>query len=472
MTSDRRLHRAGIVIAATEDLRTSLVPLLVVGLVTGGIGSVAELLVRLIVLGAIGAAIAAFAGYIRWSTTTYRVDDAAVHFRTGVFRVNEKSIPIDRVQSLDVSQGPVQRLLGVREARVQAAGGGKDAEIALNALDDNDVAGLRTALGRTAAEALAAAGPAAPARRLTNARLLLAGVTSAQFGFLVPVAAAAGGAVDELSDPFVDWLREGHAAPSLATIALVAGTVIGAAWLAAFAGTVIGFGGFVVARRGDRLTIERGYVVRRTASVPVARIQAVRVVDGIVRQPLGMTQLRLETAGYADDRADARTLFPLMRRSEVAAFVRELLPELAVPIEQLERPPTRALRRYLFLPALVGGALGTVAAIALDAWPVAVAGAALGAAWGMLRFRAAGVALPAGALVVRSRRLARSTVVARRTSVDIRSRSQNPLQRRGRLATVRFAIASGHKFGVPHVDAGAATGALAELAPRALVDRR
>jgi putative membrane protein len=240
--------------------------------------------------------------------------------------------------------------------------------------------------------------------------------------------------------------------------------VLAAAWLVAFAGTLIGFGGFSIARQGDRLRIERGYVIRRAASVPVARIQAVRLVDGLLRQPLGLTQLRVETAGYADERADAQTLFPLMRRDEVAGFLGEFLPELAAPVDPLTPPPRRARRRYVMWPALAGLAAGGALAIGAAGWQLAIAGAALGAAWGLLRFRAAGLALPAGSLVVRSRRLARTTVVARRTSVDIRRATQNPLQRRSDLASIRFAIASGHRFGVAHVDRREAVGALVTLA--------
>jgi len=220
-------------------------------------------------------------------------------------------------------------------------------------------------------------------------------------------------------------------------------------------------------RRGDRLLVERGWIVRRQSSVPVARVQAVRLIDGIARQPLGMTQLRLETAGYHDERADERTLFPLLRRSEVPAFLEELLPELDAPLAILEPPPPRALRRYVLIPAVAGSlpgiALGAVVSAELLA--VAAAGLLVGAAWGLARFRAAGIALGPRLLIVRSRRLARSTVVARRTSVDIRSALQTPLQRRARLASLRFAIASKHSFGIAHVDTRDATSALRELAP-------
>ena len=58
-------------------------------------------------------------------------------------------------------------------------------------------------------------------------------------------------------------------------------------------------------------------------------MHAVRVVEGLLRQPFGLAQVRVESAGYAAEAATAQTLFPLMRRTEVPGLLREVLPELA-----------------------------------------------------------------------------------------------------------------------------------------------
>jgi putative membrane protein len=469
MSEARRLHRAGIAIAATEDLRQAMLPVAVAVVVSGGLDSAAEAVVRFLVFGAIGAAVSFVIGYIRWETTTYRVADGAVRFRTGILEEKVTSIPIDRIQSVDVEQGPLQRLLGVQALRLQSAGSGGAGEIKLSALSAEQVAGLRAALAGSPATTGPTTAEDAPCRRLPAGRLLAAGITSAQFGFLIPVAAAGAQVVDDIADPLLGELRDGGTPRAVGPFLLAALAVVAAAWLVAFVGTVVAFAGFTIRRVGDRLLVTRGLLVRREASVPVARVQAVRVVDGLLRQPLGLTQLRVETAGYADERADARTLFPLLRRSEVGAFLAELLPELEAPTDELDRPPARAARRYVLPPALAAGALGLGAAIALGIgswWPLPLAVVALAAGWGALRYRAAGWSLDGARLVVRSRILARSTVIARRGSVDIRSTMQNPLQRRARLASLHFAIASKHRFGVDHLESAAAAAVLRALAPR------
>ena len=91
-----------------------------------------------------------------------------------------------------------------------------------------------------------------------------------------------------------------------------------AAWLLSILGAVIAFGGFtIVTATDDRLLIRRGLSSRSEATVPVGRVRAVRVVEGLFRRPFGLCALTVEVTGYADEARAARTLFPLVRVSDV-----------------------------------------------------------------------------------------------------------------------------------------------------------
>ena len=111
-----------------------VITIVLIGIVSGGLDSVAAAVVRLGPAALFAGGVGAVVGWIVGCATTYAVTRGAVRFKSGVFRVKEKSIPLDRLQSVDESEGPLQRLFGVRALRLQAAGSGKDAEIALNAL--------------------------------------------------------------------------------------------------------------------------------------------------------------------------------------------------------------------------------------------------------------------------------------------------------------------------------------------------
>ncbi len=54
----------------------------------------------------------------------YIVTDRSLRIRTGVLRLQEATMSFANIQQVTVTQGPVQRLLGLADVRVQSAGGG------------------------------------------------------------------------------------------------------------------------------------------------------------------------------------------------------------------------------------------------------------------------------------------------------------------------------------------------------------
>ena len=355
-------------------------------------------------------------GGVTWATTRWRIGATTLQHRRGLLSVKETDIPLARIQAVDTVRGPIHRLFGVVGVHVQTAGGGRDGEIVLPALAAPDVEALRDAVGRRPAAPGEAQPATGPQRRLGGRALLVAALTAGQLGVLVPVLAALPQVVDDLFDG--DLGDAGRAGAGLAPDTtlewvLVAAAVVLIGWLLSVAGTVVAFAGFTVTREPDRLRIRRGLLARRDASVPVARVQAVRVVESVLRRPWRLAQLRVEVAGYKAEAAAAQTLFPLVRRSEVRALLDELLPELADEPDGLVPVPRRAARRYALPPALAGLALGAAVALAVPGagpWPLLPRCPAARSGW--LRWRAAGWRLEDGRLAVRSRRLACTTVLA------------------------------------------------------------
>ena len=390
-----------------------------------------------------------------------------MRLRTGALSVKEVEIPFARVQAVDVQQGPTQRLFGVYRVDVQTGGGGEGGEIVLGALDEAEVERIRALIGGVRALPEPGAAPAAE-HRLTGRRLALAAATSGQLGVLVPVAAGAAQMGQQLFDDPIEGERTiaGALPDGVLAWVLVAAGVLVLAWLLAALGTVVGFGGFAVRRERDELRIRRGLLQRRQATLRVDRVRAVRVIESLPRQLLGLAALRVEVIGHAKEQAAAQTLFPLLRRAEVEPFLRELLPEMADSLDGLAAPPPRALRRYALPPLAADRAAGR-GGRARDLQPVAAARrAARRRSTARSRFRAAGWRLEGGRLAVRSRRLARSTVLAPAAGRESQDLDQTALQRRARLADVAVAFGKGTVARIRHLDADDARGLWAAIGPR------
>jgi putative membrane protein len=111
-------------------------------------------------------------------------------------------------------------------------------------------------------------------------------------------------------------------------------------------------GGLTLVRDGDDLILRRGLLGRRESSVPLRRVQVVRVAANPLRRALGVAQLRIHSAGGSAGTSsstsgrggDGRAVIPLIDVDDVERLVARLLPALET-LPALEAHPPAALRR-------------------------------------------------------------------------------------------------------------------------------
>lgn len=464
----RRLHPAGALLSALDDVRNalfSIVVLVVLGSRSGNFGTLAVL------FGVVGAAVAVLVGYLRWHAERYEIADGAIRHRSGIVSPDETVVPLARVHSIDTSQGPIQRLFGIYELHVQTAGGGEKGEIVLRAVSPEETARLREAAGLPEPSAVDL-----PEWRLSPRSLMLVGLTAPQFGMLLPLVGGAAALIDDvLGEGTRNSLADRLPTDTSGILLLIAAVVAGA-WLLSFLGSIVAFAGFSVVRDGDHLRIHRGFLQRRATSVPLRRIHAVSIAEGPLRRPFGLCSVRLETAGYGRDPAAARTLFPLLPTAAVDTQLATFVPALAngpTPASApdssppaFQRPPRRAARRYIVPPTVI--VLLIAVAMTLfwpAAWPVIPILTALAALDGLARYRSAGYRIDTNRLLLRRGSLTRRTLIARPNHLQDHSISQNALQSRAQLANLSITVASGTDSTVAHLDSTAATTLFNRLRP-------
>lgn len=433
-----------------------------------------QTLLLVLLAAALLVAFSAVWGVLSWRATTYRVSGGAFHLKRGVLQKSERSLPLEHIQSVNTVQGIVQRLFGVVEVRVEAAGGGGEPEISLPALSRSAARTLREELTSTRRASPEVAEESAVLRKLSSRNLLVAGLTSGQIGVAASVVAGASQTVDELlPGDLVDRLVETLVSEySVSPILILAPAVALFAWGLAILGTILAHAGFTLSRSADGkyLYIKRGLLQRYETTVPLARIQAVRVVEGVLRQPFGLAALRVESAGFGDEEGVSTTLFPLLPRKEVEELLGIAALRFAAPLGRLKPLPPRARRRYAFRAALPVLLIAAPNAVLLFPWGLFLFLLALPAAlYGLLRYRAAGHGLDGDRLVLRFRRLARTTVVVPQGRLQSRGYSVSPFQKRLGLATLKVEVASGSggaAFRLADMEARTAFGLIEALSER------
>jgi putative membrane protein len=238
---------------------------------------------------------------------------------------------------------------------------------------------------------------------------------------------------------------------------------------------ILQFFGFHLERRGDDLRVEQGLLTRVSKTIPRHRIQVLSTRDGPLHRWLGLTSIRVETAGGSNEEhgpSGGRSLWlaPLIREERVAGLLREVLPE--VPFDAPDWQPIcqRAWLRIFRAPLFVLLPISIVGWFGIGAWvllPVSLLGilAYLNA---RLHVRHAAYALLPGAIAYRRGWWARRTNIVRFEKIQSVERAESPFDRRHGMASVHVDTAGGgapggHSIDASYLEAAVATALHAKL---------
>lgn len=405
-----------------------------------------------------------------WRRFEYRVGETEIRIDSGIFSRTHRSIPFDRVQDVDITQGPVARLLGLAQVKFETGGSAGQEEGVLQAISLQRAEELRELVRARRSRPLTAPVEAEepdrpPVYSMSTERLLLAGV----FNFSLAVFAALFGLTQTVGDVIgFDPLNRGFWTSIVNARNPIAQFILANRMLTAIAGllslVLIGIGtgivrttlrdyGFRLDRTETGLRRRRGLVTLTDVTLPVRRAQAAIVATGPVRDHLGWRELRLQSLARDEGGSGDHVLAPLARDEEVSAIIAALgwrpLPR--------EIGWSRVSSAFAWVLTIALSPLFLVAAGQMVFVPVvgAVMFAGLLAAIALrwLAWRRTGFALDSDRLLIRSGWWRRRTLVLpirRIQSIDL---SQNFISRWFGTVSLTFGVAGGSGFAAHRIPA-------------------
>ena len=417
-----------------------------------------------------------------WSRFEFRVSPNEIRIDSGILRRTHRSIPFDRVQDVDVSQGPVARLLGLAQVKFETGASAGQEEGVLQAIALERAHQLRELVrARRAGSALTVGAVTdeqqEPVYAMDLPRLLLNGVFNfslAVFAGLIGITQTFGDVMgfNPLSRSFwqsVEGVSEVATQFVLANqlVAGVAGLLsLGLVGIATgIVRTVLRDYRFRLDRTETGLRRRRGLLSITDVTLPVRRAQAAIVATGPVRDSFGWRELKLQSLARDEAGSGDHVLAPLARDDEIAAVLaalgwRSLPPEIAWQRVSRAHVWTLALGLApLFLLAIVELVFIPIA----GAVGVALLSGAVALRW--LAWRRTGFALDGDRLLVRSgwwRRRILVLPLGRIQSIDV---AQSFISRWFGIAAVQFGVAGGTGLSIHRIPA------LASESARGLRDR-
>jgi putative membrane protein len=490
----RRLHVATIIVAMVEHLRPFALPIGLLILSSFNRRQSAEDIGELV--GAVIGVLLIFPAVMRYFTFRFAITDKTLE----VLVRQNRSIPLERIQNVDVKRNLLHQLLRVAVLKVETAGGtGAEAELSVVALSDVDnlVLELRSGLR---APPQSGDGVVTPIDRVpepppavyvaTTKQLFVAGATENRAMAIVailigllgqPGSKSIKGLVDRLEDVRI---LQAFSSTTIwvALLAVFWILLIAVGWIYSILATVIGQFGFTLRSEGEVLSVKRGLTTQYRSVVPVKRIQGISIREPWLQRWLGYAQVKATAAAAFDDKqmAGMLPLCPIIERDRVDDILELASPGARLQPQQWQTLHPKAyrlpLRRFLLLAIIVCTLVagfgwwmrGDVPRFWVASLRISAGFGAFSLLAGILSAfatRATRWSLEDGFLYLKTGLVSKTTQVVGADRVQFLGAEQSPAEKRlsAKSVTVHTAASSGGHVSIPHLPIEVAQKLIADL---------
>ena len=454
MYEPKRLHPAAMIISVISTIRQTifgLLPLIVIAINTDiwkyvllGVG----VLLLLIIVSSV----------LTWFRYTYTLEEDQIRIEQGVIVRKKRTISKHRIQSIDLSQNIVHRILGLTKVQIETAGNDHNIDAALHAVTMEEGKRIHDQLKYTqqpeqeydsdgVVEEQQHEEKRYPTKKITPASLLIAGSTSGGFGVVLGLAALAFSQIETfIPDDFYDSATSWVVSQAVQVLILLVVLALIIVWCIGVLFTVIQNWDFTIKRYEKELFITRGLLEKKQTTIPLRRIQAVGIHENIVRQPLGFATVYVEIASgevYNNNNTTEMhtVIFPLIKKKDVTDFLEVLLPEYKQPEQVLTKLPKKAIPYYLLRVALLPIIASIIVAFVSPNFvfiPLIITGLALLLGW--VQYKTTGFAIVGNQLTLQTRMMNKDTVFVLHKRLQSFQRKQHILHRKQQLASFDTAI--------------------------------
>ncbi|MET3197932.1 UNVERIFIED_ORG: putative membrane protein [Bacillus proteolyticus] len=401
---------------------------------------------------------------VGWYYKVYWVENNVLHVKQGLFVKKESYLNKERVQTINTSSNVLYQMLGLKKIQIETAGGGDEAEVSLAGITVEEATELITLLNEptpevkaektldeaaenTVEKAIVTEEKQTTEYKLTWKEILIASVTSVQFGVLFSLIFFVYHQVDEY---IPKWIKNSVTSYVMdhdiyGWIYMVAILLV-VSWMISTIGYALKHGNFTVNRKNDEVRISQGLLERKELVLKLHRIQGITIKEGILRQPFGYCAVQVEVI-QSEGKEEKVTLHPIIRKDRV----QQLLAHLQLPYElnaNITSLPKAALRRYL-IDSLIFFAMLAIPLTGISVYfekyyimwallPLAILIFTLGYA----TFKTNGYSVNGEQITLVYRSVGKYTGLIRRRHVQSMEKTQSYFQRRADLCTYKFSSAS------------------------------
>ncbi len=300
----------------------------------------------------------------------YWLTDEKIEIKEGILFKKNRKIPYTRIQNVNVSQNPLERMLQVATLQLESASGGKP-EAIMRVVGLDVVEQIKSLVKKASANHTNIQSDAVidnnnenseqttQLLELSTKEVVKYGIISQKGLFIAAILFSFMSQNQALVTWLFKYLNAIYQVPDFSKITLseslvyvlIIGTIIFVVLqLLSIVWALLKFYQFKIEKHEDRLQASMGLVSKVAATIPLKKIQLYRISENPIHKYFKARTITIETAGGVNtDKAGIvmRWLAPYIDTSEIKDFVKNIEPKLILGTVKWRLIPHRAWKRVI-----------------------------------------------------------------------------------------------------------------------------
>lgn len=288
---------------------------------------------------------------LSWYKTVFCLKEDTIYYQSGLLNVKKREIPFARVNTMDLSQGMIDKLFNVAKIKIDTGSTQNNgSEISLFLNRDRATVIKDSILNRGNEPITEYEEEKVVHYQLSFKDLMIYSLTSngilSGIGIIMIVYNFLDDYVTEvLQIDFANHLKF-SAGNQLYKIIILISTVIILSICLSFFYSLIKYHHFEVFTAKDQLNVSYGLFNKKSYCFDIKKIKGIHSKQNLIMQLLNIRTLEMESIGYGDEKGEKAILYPICSKAFQNELVSQLLPEFVFE-DTIHPSPPVALPRFI-----------------------------------------------------------------------------------------------------------------------------
>lgn len=285
--------------------------------------------------------------FIDWHNTIFYFEENSISYKKGTINVKKREIPFNKINTVDISQSMIQKLLDVYQIKIDTGSVIEEKSEIVLLLESSRASEIRNLLLEKNTDNIDE--DTTNEYTLSSKDLLIYTLTSNVILSGMGIIFVIINFIDDYINEFLNINLIDRIIPSdnaVFKMVLIFILFVIFSIFIAIIRNYIKYDGFRVYIENDKLNIKYGMCNKKNYSFQRKKIKGIHIKQNFIMQKLNLRTIEVESIGYGDEEGEKAILYPICTEKLQKNIIEDLMPEFSFK-GTINKPPKNSIFRFM-----------------------------------------------------------------------------------------------------------------------------